>query len=96
MKANRAALEKIVGPVSRETFDSLVELETQLGLWNQRINLVSGTTIDNAWARHILDAAQIIPLAQDATVWGDLGSGGGFPGLVLGIFMRSVPGDASH
>lgn len=87
-----SSLEEIAGRVSRETFDSLVELERQLVLWNKKINLVSDTTIAEVWNRHILDAAQLLPLAPAARSWGDLGSGGGFPGLVEAIFMRESGG----
>ncbi len=74
--------------VSRETFDSLVELDRLLNKWNTRINLIAPSTQDGSWRRHVLDSAQLWPLVHDATDIADLGSGGGFPGLVLGIFLK--------
>lgn len=68
--------------VSRETCE---RLERYLGLlndWNARINLVSQTTLADAWGRHVTDSAQLLDLApRDARNWIDLGSGAGFPGL---------------
>ncbi|MRU15548.1 16S rRNA (guanine(527)-N(7))-methyltransferase RsmG [Roseovarius sp. A21] len=72
--------------VSRETSDKLEHFADLLLKWNPRINLVSRSTLDDLWARHILDSAQIYDLApHPVTHWADLGSGGGFPGLVLAI-----------
>ena len=72
--------------VSRETkarLDAYVEL---LEKWNRRVNLVSPKTLPTVWTRHIADSAQIFDVApDDATTWVDLGSGGGFPGLVCAI-----------
>lgn len=54
--------------------------------WNPRINLVSKASLPEIWDRHILDSAQIFDLAPNsAASWIDLGSGGGFPGLVVAI-----------
>lgn len=86
--SKRDSLEAIVGPVSRETYDSLVELERQLLVWNRKINLVSSTTTDDVWRRHILDSAQLLLLAKSKHSWIDIGSGGGFPGLVIAILLQ--------
>ncbi len=86
-----SSLEKVLGSVSRETFDSLVELERQLGIWNARINLVADTTVKDAWTRHILDSAQLLRISN-ARKWADLGSGGGFPGLVIANLLRERGG----
>lgn len=54
--------------------------------WQRAINLVGSATIPDLWRRHFLDSAQLLPLAPNtARVWLDLGSGAGFPGLVLAI-----------
>ncbi|GAB1478063.1 16S rRNA (guanine(527)-N(7))-methyltransferase RsmG [Paracoccaceae bacterium] len=54
--------------------------------WNPRINLVSKSSAAEIWDRHILDSAQIFDLApQSAESWIDLGSGGGFPGIVVAV-----------
>ena len=82
----------IAGSVSRETFDRLEAFETEFKRWNQRINLAAPSTIDTLWRRHILDSVQLAPLAQDALIWLDLGSGGGFPGAVMAILLREREG----
>jgi len=72
--------------VSRET---LARLETYAGLlekWNPAINLVAKSTLPDLWSRHFLDSAQLFDLRPEgARRWADLGSGGGFPGLVVAI-----------
>ncbi|WP_455480738.1 16S rRNA (guanine(527)-N(7))-methyltransferase RsmG [Bartonella sp. B12(2025)] len=82
------ALLNIVPSVSRETMDDLMKFETLIMQWNTHINLVSTTTIPVLWTRHILDSAQIYPLQNDFMHWCDLGSGGGFPAIVIAIFMK--------
>ncbi|SLN33344.1 Ribosomal RNA small subunit methyltransferase G [Roseovarius gaetbuli] len=72
--------------VSRETMDRLETYAELLRKWNPKINLVSKSTIDDLWSRHIMDSAQIYSLAPHTVGhWADLGSGGGFPGLVIAI-----------
>lgn len=74
------------GGVSRETEERLQVYANLLIKWNPKINLVSGSTIDQLWERHFQDSAQILALAPEvATSWIDLGTGGGFPGLVVSI-----------
>lgn len=74
----------IFDDVSRETLDRLEAYLTLLQKWNPKINLVSKSTLADAWGRHFVDSAQIFQFApKDANNWLDLGSGGGFPGLVL-------------
>jgi 16S rRNA (guanine527-N7)-methyltransferase len=70
--------------VSRETLDRLRRYAELLATWNIRINLVGQGTIQDLWRRHMLDSAQLYPLIADpAAPLVDLGSGAGFPGLVL-------------
>jgi 16S rRNA (guanine527-N7)-methyltransferase len=64
--------------------------------WNQRMNLVGPATLDIFWSRHAWDSAQILPLAPDAKVWADLGTGAGLPGIVLAILAKDVPGFHVH
>ena len=72
--------------VSRETAERLAHYAALLRAWNPKINLVSKQTLADLEARHFADSAQLIALAPpDATTWADLGSGGGFPGLVIAI-----------
>jgi 16S rRNA (guanine527-N7)-methyltransferase len=70
-------------PVSRETAERLDRLVALLLDWQQRMNLVAPSTLSTIWTRHVSDSLQLLPLASDAQVWIDLGSGGGFPGLVI-------------
>ena len=70
--------------VSRETRHRLEIFVETLERWQKAINLVSRSTMEGAWKRHILDSAQIVPLIPStAETLADLGSGGGFPGLVI-------------
>ncbi len=72
--------------VSRETIERLELYAALLVKWTPRINLVAKSTLVDLWTRHIEDSAQLFPLApHPVTHWADLGSGGGFPGLVLAI-----------
>jgi 16S rRNA (guanine527-N7)-methyltransferase len=71
--------------VSRETFEKLELLERELRRWQAIKNLVGPATLDRIWDRHIVDSLQLLDLAPDAGTWLDLGSGAGFPGLVLAI-----------
>lgn len=93
MKPDRfEQLRQIAGPVSRETFDGLTAFETMFETWARRINLVSPSTIPEIWSRHILDSTQLAPLVPTALRWLDLGSGGGFPGIVLAFLLREREG----
>ena len=77
--------------VSRETIDRLSHFEQTLLKWNPKINLVSKSSLQDIWTRHIVDSAQVFLLAEDHiskeedSNWLDIGSGGGFPGLVIAI-----------
>lgn len=72
--------------VSRETLDRLAAYEALLRKWNPAINLVARSTLDDVWERHFADSAQLFALLPAGTqVLVDLGSGAGFPGLVLAI-----------
>jgi 16S rRNA (guanine527-N7)-methyltransferase len=77
--------------VSRETLARLDAYAALLTQWNERINLVGSDSLHDVWRRHFLDSAQLLPLVpKDARNLIDLGSGAGFPGLVLAIL--GVPG----
>lgn len=83
--------------VSRETIKRLVLYETLLRKWQKSINLVSSATLSGLWRRHMLDSAQLVGLAPEkARIWADLGSGGGFPGLVVAIMLKERPGFVMH
>jgi 16S rRNA (guanine527-N7)-methyltransferase len=79
--------------VSRETADRLAAYSDLLERWQQRINLVSTASLADRWRRHFLDAAQLAPLiAGPPRRIADIGSGAGFPGLVLAL-MGAGPVD---
>ncbi|WP_317992488.1 16S rRNA (guanine(527)-N(7))-methyltransferase RsmG [Bartonella gliris] len=84
-------LLNIIPSVSRETMKDLIQFEALIIQWNAYINLVSPATIPVLWTRHILDSAQIYPL-QNHLRWCDLGSGGGFPAIVIAILMKEKKG----
>lgn len=72
--------------VSRETFEKLKVYQQTLEVWQKRLNLISSSTLPNAWERHFEDSLQLLPylpLSKSNLV--DLGSGAGFPGLILAI-----------
>ena len=74
--------------VSRETLERLVTYERLLRQWQKAVNLVAPGTLPQVWHRHFADSAQLARLVpEDASVFCDLGSGGGFPGLVLAIML---------
>ncbi|MBZ9656457.1 16S rRNA (guanine(527)-N(7))-methyltransferase RsmG [Phyllobacterium lublinensis] len=89
-KARR--LQEVLSTVSRETVDNLLDFETLFRKWSAAINLASPSTLDNLWERHIVDSAQLFDMAPAATKWLDLGSGGGFPGVILAILLKQRPG----
>ena len=75
--------------VSRETLNGFYEYETLLTKWNEKINLVSKNTLVDIWERHFLDSGQIIKHVEvSGKRWVDVGSGAGFPGLVVALLLR--------
>ena len=79
-------------PVSRETLAHLELYASLLADWNGRHNLVSSGSLADAWRRHFLDSAQLVTLIPPAAIsLVDLGSGAGFPGLVLAEMLRGRP-----
>jgi 16S rRNA (guanine527-N7)-methyltransferase len=80
--------------VSRETLEALRRFEALVVRWNSAINLVSKASLPHVWSRHILDSAQVFALCPPrATSWADLGSGGGFPGLVVAVLACELKPD---
>ena len=81
--------------VSRETVDKLKIYESVLGKWQRAVNLVAPKTLPDTWHRHFADSLQIAPLVPaSARTLVDLGSGGGFPGLVLAAHFAEAGGPA--
>ncbi|WP_293865287.1 16S rRNA (guanine(527)-N(7))-methyltransferase RsmG [uncultured Alsobacter sp.] len=83
-------------PVSRETAELLDRYVELLTRWQVAKNLVGPATLQHAWTRHVADSAQLVSLAPDARRWVDLGSGAGFPGLVVACLQRDKPGMMVH
>ncbi|MFK8254042.1 16S rRNA (guanine(527)-N(7))-methyltransferase RsmG [Ancylobacter terrae] len=78
-------------PVSRETEDRLATIVALLRKWQATINLVAPSTLPQVWRRHVADSLQLVPLAGAARRWVDLGSGAGFPGLVVAAALADDP-----
>ncbi len=78
-----------------QTFDKLVQYCDLLHKWNKRKQLVAKGTLEVLWLRHVLDSAQLYPLYPDRPKykWLDIGSGGGFPGLVLACIATGFASD---
>jgi 16S rRNA (guanine527-N7)-methyltransferase len=79
-------------PVSRETAGRLERFVALLLDWQRRVNLIAPSTAPTLWTRHIADSLQLLSVMPDARVWADLGSGAGFPGLVLACALAETPG----
>ena len=77
--------------VSRETLERLFAFCALVEKWNPAINLVSKAGMVEIWGRHVIDSAQLIKqIPTQSRRWGDLGSGGGFPGIILAILGKEL------
>lgn len=75
--------------VSRETYDKIDSFVKLLTEWNQKMNLVSKNSLADVWVRHVLDSAQLMTyLPTDLRHLVDIGSGAGFPAIVLAIMLQ--------
>lgn len=83
-------------PVSRETERRLDRYVDLLLEWQAKTNLVASSTLPNLWTRHISDSLQLLSLAPSSRIWVDLGSGGGFPGVVLACALAETQGAMVH
>ncbi len=83
-------------PVSRETLERLDRFVALLLDWQGRMNLIAPSTIPTIWTRHIADSLQLLDLARNARIWIDLGSGAGFPGMVIACALADTPGATVH
>ena len=83
-------------PVSRETTARLDRFVAALLAAQQRVNLIAASTVPTIWTRHVADSLQLLPLAPDARIWVDLGSGGGFPGMVIACAVAETAGAQVH
>jgi 16S rRNA (guanine527-N7)-methyltransferase len=83
-------------PVSRETEERLDRFVNLLLVWQKTTHLVSPASIPKLWTRHVADSLQLLDLAPNARLWVDLGSGGGFPGLVIACALADKPETQVH
>jgi 16S rRNA (guanine527-N7)-methyltransferase len=83
-------------PVSRETESRLDRYVDLLLEWQAKTNLVAPSTLPTLWTRHIADSLQLLTIAPSARTWADLGSGGGFPGVVLACALAETSGAMVH
>lgn len=81
-----------VYPVSRETMERLEHLVRLFGKWSKAVNLAAPSTLPDIWRRHVADSLQIYGLHPGPHRWVDLGSGGGFPGIVTAIVLLETDG----
>ena len=91
LAADRAEALRL-NPVSRETLARLDRFVELLLHWQKSMNLIGSSTVPRLWSRHIADSLQLLELAPNARTWVDLGSGAGFPGVVIACGLADVPG----
>lgn len=92
---DKAEALKLV-PVSRETEARLDRYLDLLREWQVKTNLVAPSTLPALWTRHVADSLQLLTIAPSARIWVDLGSGGGFPGVVLACALAETAGAMVH
>jgi 16S rRNA (guanine527-N7)-methyltransferase len=83
-------------PVSRETGARLDRFIALLLKWQDITHLIAPSTVPVLWTRHVADSLQLLALAPDAKIWVDLGTGGGFPGLVIACALQGTGGRLVH
>lgn len=76
--------------VSRETKAQLELFVDLVKKWTPKVNLISKNSVPEIWTRHVEDSIQVAGLARDTTKWLDIGSGAGFPGLVVSICLKGA------
>ena len=93
-----AERDRVLAPfhVSRETSQRLSRFIPLLLDRQRTTNLIASSTIPVIWTRHVADSLQLLSLAPDARRWADLGSGGGFPGMVIACALAETPGAHVH
>lgn len=95
LAADRARALRTV-PVSRETAARIDVFVRELLAYSAHTNVIARSTIPNIWTRHVADSLQLLALAPEANCWVDLGSGAGFPGLVLACALADRAGAKVH
>src|ERR1700733_13710773 len=85
-----------IEPVSRETLSRLEIFVDLLCRWQKTRNLVSSESLKEVWSRHVADSLQLLDMGLSSGPWLDLGSGAGFPGIVIAICGQGRPGHEVH
>ncbi|MDJ0614481.1 MAG: 16S rRNA (guanine(527)-N(7))-methyltransferase RsmG [Rhizobiaceae bacterium] len=87
--SSQKALDQLrsIYPLSEEAFDRLNLYVARLEEWQKKTNLIAPSTLDEIWQRHVADSLQCLAIKPDVRRWLDIGSGGGFPGLVIAAIM---------
>ncbi len=90
--------ERLISALELKPVDleRLAAYETLVRKWSSVKNLVSASALNDLWVRHLLDSAQVQRVMPKAKLWADLGSGGGFPGLVTAILLADEPDAHMH
>lgn len=97
MKEHEPGRAEVQAHVSRETFSRLDAVVALLRKWQKTINLVANASLPDVWRRHVADSLQLVNhVPKDVVRWVDLGSGGGFPGLVVAAVLAERPGAMVH
>jgi len=91
-----AGLLARIHPVSRETIERLEMYRRLLEVWQAKTNLVAPNTLPQFWSRHVADSLQVKALCPDMLRFADLGSGGGFPGMVIAIVNAGLENAEHH
>lgn len=85
-----------IAPSLRPFVKELELYEALLRKWQKSTNLVALGTLPQIWSRHFADSAQVLEAFPTISTWADLGSGAGFPGMVMAICLKSRPGAKVH
>jgi 16S rRNA (guanine527-N7)-methyltransferase len=96
LTASDAEMLASIHVVSRETIERLETYRRLLQTWQAKTNLVSPNTLPQFWSRHVADSLQVKALCPHDRRFADLGSGGGFPGLVIAIMNIGLKGAEHH
>lgn len=84
-------MHEILNKVSRETLEELIFYKNEIIKWNKQVNLISNNSVNEIWERHILDSAQLNLYLRNYNNILDIGSGGGFPAIILAILNKNKP-----
>jgi 16S rRNA (guanine527-N7)-methyltransferase len=97
MTDNCALLPTVADTPSNAECESKLKIFVELlRRWRTATNLVSDPSFADVWTRHVADSAQLLAYAPSARRWVDLGSGAGFPGMVIAIQLAEYPGAVVH